>query len=74
MKDIFTSTHELCEEYKEKANNNYSRDREKANLLGRKEVFIAWKRFTNEILGYSNVINTQRNINAIIKEIEDVLK
>ena len=38
-KDIFSSTHELCEELKEYPEDDVLR----AEAEGRKEVFLAWK-------------------------------
>lgn len=51
MKDIFNSTHELCEEYRTLLNRPFKSDdyddrvkesNARNNLLGRKEVFMAW--------------------------------
>ena len=54
MKDIFTSTHKLCEEWKDLQQVGYTKKSKlflniRNNLLGRKEVFMAWIRMCESI-------------------------
>lgn len=49
VKDIFQSTHELCEEYKRNKKVFEEYYQLKGKLLGRKEVFMAWIKMCESI-------------------------
>ncbi len=74
-KDIFSSTHELCEELKEYPEDDVLR----AEAEGRKEVFLAWKeyeprKFIGSITGVVFDSPIYEKIDAAIKEIQEALK